>query len=54
MADSKSDEMVVSIRMKKKLVDLIDKERELYNLPRTSWITQTVVEKLEKLGHELR
>ncbi|MGC0372354.1 MAG: hypothetical protein DGJ47_001066 [Rickettsiaceae bacterium] len=46
-------EKTVTLRMKKNLVDLVDKEREKFSSPRTSWIIQAVVEKLEKLGYEI-
>ena len=50
--DDKED-LVVTLRMKKWVVALIDKERSKFNTPRSSWITQASVEKLEKLGHEI-
>lgn len=51
--DKKDQEYPVSLRMRKKVVDLIDKERHKFSLPRSSWINQAVVEKLEKLGYEI-
>lgn len=47
------EDIVVTLRMKKRVVALIDKERSKFNAPRSTWITQAVVEKLEKLGYEL-
>jgi len=49
----KSDEMVVSLKVKKAIVKLVDNERSLYSMPRSSWIIQAVVEKLERLGLEI-
>lgn len=46
-------EKMVTLRIKKVIVDLIDKERSKYSTPRSSWITQAIVEKLEKLGYEI-
>ncbi len=48
------EERLVTLRMKKTIVDLIDKERSKFSTPRSSWITQAVVEKLEKLGYEIK
>lgn len=47
------DEQGISLRMKKKIVKLIDEEREKFSTPRSSWITQAVVEKLQRLGYEI-
>jgi hypothetical protein len=47
------DEQIVTLRIKKSVVELIDKERSKYSSPRSSWITQAIVEKLEKLGYEI-
>ena len=44
---------VVTLRIRKDLLDLIDKERTKYNAPRGTWLTQAAVEKLEKLGYEI-
>ena len=49
----KPDEMTVSLKAKKYIVELIDQEREKYKQPRSSWVIQAVVEKLEKIGHEI-
>ncbi len=49
-----TEEQIVTLRMKKTVVELIDKERTKYSLPRSSWITQATVEKLEKLGYEIK
>jgi len=43
----------VSVRMRKKIVELIDQERRKFSIPRSAWINQAVVEKLEKLGYEI-
>jgi hypothetical protein len=48
------DEQIVTLRVKKKIVELIDKERSKYSSPRSSWIIQAVVEKLERLGYEIK
>ena len=49
----KPDEMVVSLKVKKAIVKLVDNERSMYSMPRSSWIIQAVVEKLERLGLEI-
>ena len=48
------DTQIVTLRVKKYVVALIDKERAKYSTPRSSWVTQAVVEKLEKLGYEIK
>jgi hypothetical protein len=48
-----SEDLIVTLRVKKNIVDLIDKERSKFSAPRSTWITQAVVEKLEKLGYEI-
>ena len=48
-----SDEQIVTLRMKKNVVELVDKERTKFSAPRSSWIIQAVVEKLERLGYEI-
>ncbi len=48
-----SEEQVVTLRVKKNIVELIDKERSKFSAPRSTWITQSIVEKLEKLGYEI-
>jgi hypothetical protein len=48
-----AEEQIVTLRMRKTIVDLIDKERTKFSAPRSTWITQAVVEKLEKLGYEI-
>lgn len=53
LATKDSDEQIVTLRVKKSVVELIDKERSKYSTPRSSWITQAIVEKLEKLGYEI-
>lgn len=47
------EEKVVTLRIKKDVVDLIDKERSKFSAPRSTWVTQAIVEKLEKLGYEV-
>jgi hypothetical protein len=49
----KPDERLVTLKVKKKIVDLVDSEREKFSSPRSSWIIQAIVEKLEKLGYEI-
>ena len=49
-----TEDQVVTLRIKKSVVDLIDKERSKYSAPRSTWITQAIVEKLEKLGYEIQ
>ena len=53
LSSEKTEELVVTLRIKRSIVELIDKERSKYSSPRSSWITQAVVEKLEKLGYEI-
>ena len=48
-----SEDQVVTLRIKKHVVELIDKERSKFSAPRSTWITQAIVEKLEKLGYEI-
>lgn len=50
----KPDEQVVTLKVKKKIVALIDEERAKYSAPRSSWVIQAIVEKLEKLGYEIK
>lgn len=52
-SSDRNEERMVTLRIKKFIVELIDKERSKYSTPRSSWITQAVVEKLEKLGYDI-
>jgi hypothetical protein len=52
--DKQTEEKMVTLRIRRSIVELIDKEREKYSTPRSSWITQAVVEKLERLGYEIK
>lgn len=47
------DTVVTTLRIKKNVITLVDKERAKFSAPRSTWITQAVVEKLEKLGYEI-
>ncbi len=47
------DEQIVTLRVKKNIVELVDKERTKFSAPRSSWIIQAIVEKLERLGYEI-
>lgn len=47
------EEKVVTLRIKNNVIQLIDKERSKFSAPRSTWITQAIVEKLEKLGYEV-
>lgn len=47
------DSVVTTLRIKKNVIALVDRERSKFSAPRSSWITQAVVEKLEKLGYEI-
>lgn len=49
----KPEEQIVTLKIKKKIVELIDLDREKYQAPRTSWIIQAIIERLERLGYEL-
>lgn len=49
----KPDEQVVTLKIKKKIVKLIDSNREKYQAPRSSWIIQAIIERLERLGYEI-
>jgi hypothetical protein len=51
--NTKPEEHLVSLRMKKRVVELVDAEREKFSTPRSSWIIQAVVEKLQRLGYEM-
>ncbi|HJK87181.1 MAG TPA: hypothetical protein QKA08_05420 [Candidatus Megaira endosymbiont of Nemacystus decipiens] len=50
---SPSLDQVVTLRVRKSLIEIIDKERSKFSAPRSTWITQAIVEKLEKLGYEI-
>ena len=50
----KQDEQVVTLKVKKKIVEIIDLERGKYSSPRSSWVIQAIVEKLERLGYEIK
>lgn len=43
----------VSIKMNKKIVDLIDEQRKYNRMSRSSWVSQAVIEKLSRLGVEI-
>ncbi len=47
------EDHIVTLRIKKSIIELIDKERSKFSAPRSTWITQAIVEKLEKLGYEI-
>ena len=49
----KPDEKVVTLKVKKSIVEIVDSEREKFSSPRSSWIIQAIVEKLERLGYEI-
>jgi hypothetical protein len=51
--NDKHEQIVVTLRVKKTIVELIDKDRAKFSTPRSSWITQAAVEKLEKLGYDI-
>jgi hypothetical protein len=48
-----NEDQVVTLRIRKDVVRLIDKERAKFSAPRSTWITQSIVERLEKLGYEI-
>ena len=48
-----AEDRMVTLRIKTHIVELIDKERRKFSAPRSTWITQAVIEKLEKLGYEI-
>ena len=48
----KIDEKIVTLKVKKKLVDIVDQDRKKYSAPRSSWIIQAIIEKLERIGYE--
>jgi len=50
----KKDEMIVTMRIKKKIVNLIDSDREKYSTPRSSWIVQAIIDRLERSGYEVK
>ncbi|MDC0344928.1 hypothetical protein OAN22_02120 [Alphaproteobacteria bacterium] len=41
------------MRVHAKVINLVDKDRQLTRTSRTSWIAQAVVERLRRLGYEL-
>jgi len=49
----KKEEIMVSLRIKKNISDLIDKDRSKFSMARSTWIVQSIVEKLERLGYEV-
>lgn len=49
----KPDEQLVTLKVKKKIVELIDQDRSKFSAPRSSWIIHSIIEKLEKLGYEV-
>lgn len=49
----KPDEMTVTLKVKKSIIELVEGEREKFKQSRSSWIIQAMVEKLEKIGHEI-
>lgn len=44
----------IGLRIRKELFDLIEEDRRLSMLPRASWVTQAIIEKLERSGYELK
>jgi len=53
MEEQDREDRVVTVRMNINIIELVDKERKRINTPRSSWIVQAVVEKLEKIGYEI-
>lgn len=51
--NNKQNISVITLRVRKKVSDLIDIERFKFSMPKSSWITQAIVEKLERLGYEI-
>jgi len=49
----KQDEMIVTMRIKKKIVNVVDYDREKYSTPRSSWIVQAIIDRLERAGYEI-
>ena len=45
--------IIVTLRVRKDVVAIVDKERAKYSASRTAWIIQAVVEKLERMGYEI-
>lgn len=43
----------ISLKLNSKIVDTIEKELIKYNMPRSAWITQAIVERLERIGYEV-
>jgi hypothetical protein len=50
----KEGEMIVTMRIKKKIVELVDSDREQYSTPRSSWIVQAIINRLERSGYEVK
>jgi hypothetical protein len=53
MAQKPDDVVSVSLKMKKVLVQLIEEQCEHSRMPRSTWITQAVIDKLTRLGIEI-
>lgn len=50
----KEAETFIGLRIHKRLVELVDSDRELSRIPRSAWVTQAIIEKLERAGYELK
>lgn len=50
---TKQDISVITLRVRKAISDMIDTERTKFSMPKSSWITQAIVEKLERIGYEI-
>lgn len=53
MVNKQNDVVSVSLKMKKILVQLIEEQCEHSRMPRSTWITQAVIDKLTRLGIEI-
>lgn len=52
-AESLKDERIVTLKVTNKIVDLVDKDRSPTKTPRTAWIMQAIIDRLERLGYDL-
>ena len=50
---NQQDISVITLRVRRAISKLIDLERTKFSMPKSSWITQAIVEKLERMGHEI-
>jgi hypothetical protein len=52
--EPEKDIVFIGLNIRKELLELIEKDRSLSRLPRAAWVTQAIIEKLERAGYELK